>query len=163
MTSTSNYAIVISTPGNSVNGATAQQIALNTNNPFIKIDTQNPAGFKSILLIITTDPPEPSGGATDSYVILYQFAHGYNYTPSMEALFYESSPPPAANAYQQMFLDFGAISEIDPGTNAYLYAVADKANVYIICHKQSFFGNPNVLTGTNMQITTHVFVEDIGV
>ena len=161
----SDFGILISQPGVSVSNAGAGQLLLNTNEPFIKIDTQNPAGFKSVLLIITTNPPEPVNPATDSYTTLYQFAHGYKYTPSLESLFFVTSPPPSPNnlGTQTYFQDSGQIGGSSISDSAYLYAVADATNVYVICHKQSFDYAGTLLTGTNVQITHHVFVEDIGV
>jgi hypothetical protein len=157
-------ALLITEPGVSVSNATPQQVILNSNNPFIKIDTQNQAGFQTIELIITTDPPEPAAGSV-SYTVLYQFKHGYNYVPSIESLFYVQSPPPApySNGTQTYFQDSGRLGADQVGTEAYAYALADNQNVYIICQKYNDSGTGTLLTGTNLQVTLHVFCEDIGV
>jgi hypothetical protein len=159
----SDFKFQISEPGVAVSGAKASQITFDANNPFIKIDTQNTAGFDTIELIITNDPPEPSGGATDAYTVLYKFKHGYAYTPSVETLFYVTSPPPGTHFTQTYFQDFGQIAGQTFGDGAFLYARADKTYVYIVCDKYNAgIGSPNLLSGTNIQITTHVFVEDVG-
>lgn len=158
--------IIITQPGSSVGSAKPAQIALNTSNPFIKIDTQNPVGFQTITLIITTDPPEPINPATDKYTTLYKFKHGYTYTPSLETLFYVSNFAPGLVGGQTYFQDTGFLGGHTVDDGVYLYAVADATWVYIICDKQndqSGLGKANVLTGTNVSITCHVFVEDIGV
>jgi hypothetical protein len=51
----------------------------------------------------------------------------------------------------------------DPGDYGQLYAVADATYVYYNLLYSEAIGNPITWTGTNLQITTHVFVEDIGV
>jgi hypothetical protein len=155
--------IIVSQPGTSVSGASASQISLNTSNPFIKLDTQNRAGFQTLTLLITTDPPEPVNPATDSYTTLYKFKHGYLYIPSVETLFYVVTPPPGIAGGQTYFLDGGFLGGHTVDDGVYVYAVADTTWVYIICDKfndQSGLGAANLLTGTTLQITTHVFVEN---
>lgn len=161
----SDFGILISQQGAAVNNAQTAQILFDSSKPFIKMDTQNPVSFQSILLIITTNPPEPTGGATDNYTTLFSFAHGYKYVPSLETLFFVKAPPPSPNnnGTQTYFQDSGQIGGASIGSTAYLYTIADKTNVYCICHKQNFDGVGTLLTGTNVLISSHVFVEDIGV
>jgi len=160
-----DFGIIISPPGISATDPASGQFSLNTSNPFIKIDTQNDGGFKTITLIITTDPPEPPPTGVPNYTLLYRFKHGYTYIPSLESLFYVSSPPPSpySNGTQTYFQDSGQLGAATIAASASLYAVADATWVNIICSKVSFDGSITLLTGTNVQITTHVFVEDIGV
>lgn len=149
-----DYGIFITAPGTDVVNAPVNKVVMNTSNPFIKIDTQNPKGFQTILLLITTDPPE------GVYTTVYSFAHGYTYIPSLETLFYISNPPPATLAYQIYFQDSGFLAVQSFVTNyTLIYAVADAINVYVIVDKSH--STANLLTGTNIQITTHVFVEDV--
>lgn len=158
-----DYGILITAPGTDVSGAPTNLTTLNTSNPFIKIDTQNPAGFKTILLLITTDPPEPVFPVTHRYTTLHFFAHGYTYKPSLEALFYVQNFAPGLVGGQTYFQDNGFLGGHTVDDGAYLYAVADTTNVYIIMDKYNDgAGLANVMTGTTVQITTHVFVEDIG-
>lgn len=159
-----DFGIIISPPGIGVSNLTASQSVLNTSYAQLKIDTQNAQGFQTILLLITTDPPEPVGPATDKYTVLYQFKHNYKYVPSLETLFYVSSPPPGATFTQTYFQDFGQIGAHTIADAVFLKSVVDATYVYIVVDKQNFGGgSANLLTGTNVQITTHVFVDDIGV
>lgn len=159
-----DYGLIISQPGVSVTNATPSQITFNSANALIKIDTQNKAGFQTIELIITTDPPNPSGVLTYRYTTLYQFAHGYKYIPSVEALFYVQSFPPSASGGQTYFQDSGTLGFDTNNATASLYAIADATNVYIIVAKQNSPTSSSILlTGTNVLISTHVFVDDIGV
>lgn len=157
-----DYGILITQPGTDVSGAPVNQVSLNTSKPFIKIDTQNSEGFKSVTLIITTDPPEPVFPATNTYTTLYKFKHGYKYTPSVETLFYITNKPPTAVVSQQYFQDSGTISARTSDDGASLYVCADATWVYVVCAKYNNGGLTNLLTGTNVDITFHVFVEDIG-
>jgi hypothetical protein len=160
-----DFGVIITQPGASVANAKTAQIALNTSNPFLKIDTQNPVGFQTVTLLITTDPPNPTPGGPDTFTIVYQFKHGYNYVPSLESLVYVKVPPPGANYSQTYFQGTGIIGAHSIGDAAYFYVVADKTNVYFIVDKydSGSFSSPNLLTGTVLLVTTHVFVEDIGV
>lgn len=157
-----DFGILITQPGVDVVNATTAQVVMNTSNPFIKIDTQTTTGFQTIKLLITNDPPEPVGPATDSYTVVYQFAHGYKYTPCLETLFFIQSPPPATSFSQTYFQDSGILGQHTAFDFAQLYAVTDATNVYFIVHKNNdhVLGSPNLLTGTTVLMTQHVFVED---
>lgn len=160
---TQDFGILISAPGTDALTGAANKITMNTSHPFIKIDTQNKVGFQTITMLITTDPPEPSGTGT-AYTTIYHFAHGYKYIPSIESLVYVSSPPPGASFTQTYFQDSGIIGAHTVNDQAVFYIVPDATNVYFIIAKTNFGGgSANLLTGTNLQITPHVFVEDIGV
>jgi hypothetical protein len=159
-----NFGIIISAPGTSVTNAKTSQLVMDTSNPFIKIDTQNPVGFQTINMLITTDPPEPPSGGGVTYTTIYKFKHGYNYIPSVEALFYVQSPPPGTHFYQVYFQDSGTIAAQTADDGAFLYVIADATYVYFIVSKfNDGYGSANLLSGTNILITTHVFVQDIGV
>lgn len=159
-----DFGIIITQPGVSVVNAKTSQISMNTSNPFIKLDTQNPKAFQTINLIITTDPPEPPGAGGDTYTVVYQFAHGYKYVPSLETLFNVTSNPPGSTFTQTYFQDWGQIGAHTIFDGVFLYAIADATNVYFIVDKYNAGGgSANLLTGTNITITVHVFVEDIGV
>lgn len=161
-----DFGILITGPGSDAvtTDSDASQVVMNTAHPFIKIDTQNDNGFLTLILSIVHDPPEPSGGNTDAYTTLYQFAHGYKYIPTPEVLFNVTNPPPilfGGQIYALESIFLGGQSVFD---GVYLYAVADATNVYIICDKQNFGGGfANIITGTNVTITTHVFVDDLGI
>jgi hypothetical protein len=158
-----DYGILITAPGSDVVGSPVTKEILNTSKPFIKIDTQNRVAFQTLTLLITTNPPEPTLPAFHRYTTLYQFPHGYKYVPSIESLFYVSTPPPSTFVTQTYFQDMGQIAGQTIADGAFLYAVADATNVYIICDKYNAGGgSANLLTGTNVQITIHVFVESVG-
>lgn len=160
-----DFGILISAPGTNAStiSPSSAQAVMNTAHPFIKIDTQNTNGFLTITLSIVNDPPEPSGG-TDKYTILYQFKHGYTYIPSPEVLFNVTNFAPGLSGGQSYFLDSGFLGAHTVDDGVTLYAVADATNIYIIVDKfNDGAGHTNTLTGTNVTITTHVFVDDIGV
>lgn len=160
-----DYGIRTSVPNNSVFGASGTKLNFDTSLPFIKLDTQKKGCFKTTTLLITNDPPEPSGGAFFAYTELFKFEHGYTYKPSLETLFYVTNPPVVTNFYQKYFQDCGIIGSRTSGSDvAFIWAVADERYVRIICGKyldSGFFGQPNLLTGVNIDITFHIFVEDI--
>jgi hypothetical protein len=160
-----DYGILISTPGISVTNAQKNQILMNTRNPFFKIDTQNKAGLQTMLLLIVTDPPEPAVG-NENWTVVAQYRHNYTYPPMVETLYFMVTPPAGAPFFQQYALSSTSPTGIivaaqDPGDFVFLYAVADAVNVYYIIHRQLFIGTPTILTGTTLQITTHVYVEDV--
>lgn len=157
-----DFGIFITQPGTAVAGAPTSKVVMNTTNPFIKIDTQTTTGFQTILLLITTDPPEPVGPATDTYTTVYFFAHGYKkYIPDVEVLFNVTNAPPGAVFSQTYFQDSGILGAHTAFDFASLYAVTDATNVYFIVHKfKGGGGSSNLLTGTTVQITPHVFVDD---
>lgn len=160
-----SYGIVITAPGTDVTGAPTAQVIMDTSKPFLKIDTQTTTGFQTLTLLITTDPPEPVGPATDAYTVVYKFAHGYKYIPSVETLFFVTNPPPGATFTQTYFQDSGQIGAHTVDDAVFLYAVTDATYVYFVIDKfndQSGLGQANLLTGTNINITTHVFVDDTG-
>lgn len=160
---TEDFGIIISQPGIAVSNATNSQISLNSRLPFIKLDTQNPKAFQTILLLITTDPPAPVSPATENWTTVYSFAHGYKYIPSLETLFYIPTTPADSTFTQTYFQDSGRLSSKSSQNYAEIYAVANATNVYFIVHRYNITTDPvNLLTGTNVQITVHVFLEDIG-
>lgn len=159
-----NFGVKISLPGTNVLTTTGANVIFNTKDPFIKIDTTNPVGFQTILLQIITDPPEPVGPSwNNTYSVVYKFAHGYKYTPSLETLFFLSNPPPGAVFTQTYYQDVGQIAQQTASDGALLYAVVDATNVYFIVEKfnDSGLGSANLLTGTVAEITCHVFVDDL--
>jgi len=157
-----DFGIIITQPGTAVANAPTSKVSLNTSNPFIKLDTQNPKAFQSYLLIITTDPPEPVGPATNTYTTVASFAHGYKYVPSVETLFNLTSPPPGTTFMQTYFQDGGQIGGHTVNDGAFLYTLTDQTNVYFIVNKfKTAGGSSNLLTGTNVTITVHVFVDDV--
>lgn len=157
-----DYGIIISAPGTSVTNAKPSQIFLNTSNPMLKIDTQNKAGFQTLQLIVTTDPPNPSGARATNVTTLYRFAHGYTYVPTLEMLCYVQSFPPTLTGGQTYFQDWGTLGANNFNGTINVYALADSTYIYIMCQKRNGDdGSTILMTGTNLLITTHVFVENV--
>ena len=159
-----DYGILISQPGVDATGApTVNKTTLNTRFAQLKIDTTNAKGFQTLTMSIVTNPPEPAGTG-HKYTIIYQYAHGYNYKPAIETLFNITTPPPSTSYSTPYFLDWTALAAKTVDDYAALYAVADDTNVYYIVDKwQGGLGLPNLLTGTNITITTHCFLDGVGV
>lgn len=159
---TQDFGIIITQPGTAVANAPTSKVTLNTNNPFIKLDTQNPKAFQSLTLLITTDPPEPVGPATDTYTTVYSFSHRYTYIPSIETLFSVVTPPPGTTFTETYYQDSGQIGGMTINDGAFLYAIADATKVYFIVNKfKGAGGSSNLLTGTTVAITPHVFVDGV--
>lgn len=158
----SDYGIKVSTPGN--NALTSGTLTLNTKYAHLKIDTQLATGFQTILLLITNDTPEPTKPPYYTYTVLYQFKHGYTYIPAMEHLFNVSTPPPSTRLYQKYFQDSGVLGAMTADDSVTLYALADKMYVYFVVEKfNDGAGSANLLTGTNVKITSHIFAQDVGI
>jgi hypothetical protein len=162
-----DYGIKISLPGSDAVSGSGPDLGFNTEYPFAKIDTQNNAGFQTITMLITNDPPEPASGSLYAYTQLYKFKHGYSYVPSFEHLMYLQSPPPGPPPkYQQYALDIMLLSAHSPYDQAVLWPLVDDTYVYFVVQK--FYDNSvglakhNLLSGTTIQITSHIFVDDIG-
>lgn len=159
------FGIFISQPGVSVHDAKPGQVVLDTSHPFIKIDTQNTAGLQTITMLITNDPPEPVSPAKHRYTTIYSYKHNYAYVPAVESLINVVTPPPGMPNFNPYFMDIALIASQSFDDGATFYVVADKTNIYFIIDKyneQSGLGSPNLLTGTNLTVTVHCFVEDIG-
>lgn len=159
-----DYGILISQPGTDATGApTLNKTTLNTAYAQLKIDTTNVTGFQTLTMSIVNDPPEPAGTG-HKYTIIYQYKHGYTYLPAIETLFNITTPPPSTSYSTPYFLDWTALAAKTVNDYAALYAVADNTWVYYIVDKWNGGGGlANLLTGTNMSITTHLFLDGIGV
>jgi hypothetical protein len=159
-----DFGLSISAPGTNVNTTAKNNLLLNSNYPFYKIDTQNKNGFRTTFISIITDPPEPSG-AGYQFTILHQYPHNYKYIPAIQALFYGKVTPAGTTFTQKYFFDSGTIAAHTAFDEALLFAYADATNVYIICRKykdSSSGGLANVLSGSFYQITIYSPVEDVG-
>jgi hypothetical protein len=158
-----DYGIIITEPGVGVDGAALNEMILNTSYVTLKIDTQNPAGFQTLTFSIINNPPEPVGPAQHAYTEIYKYRHGYAYKPGIETLFNVTAPPPLTSYTTPYFLDWCILTAKSVDDYAALYAVADDTWVYYIVDKYNDgFGSPNLLTGTNIDITSHVFLDGVG-
>jgi hypothetical protein len=158
-----DYGIFITQPGTD---ATTQpklnKTTLNTAYAQLKIDTTNVTGFQTLTLSIVNDPPEPGVGHV--YTVVYKYKHGYTYKPAIETLFNITTPPPATSYSTPYFLDWTALAQRSVNDYAAMYAVADDTWIYYIVDKWNGGGGlANLLTGCNINITTHAFLDGVGV
>lgn len=159
-----DYGILITQPGADASAdPTLNKTTLNTAYAQLKIDTTNAFGFQTLTLSIVNDPPEPAG-AGHKYTIVYQYKHGYTYKPAVETLFNITTAPPSTSYSTPYFLDWTTLAAKSVDDFAGMYAVADDTWVYYIVDKwNSGSGMANLLTGCNINITTHVFLDGVGV
>lgn len=159
-----DFGIIITQPGVDTTGATLNETTLNTSYPMLKLDTTNAVAFQTLTLSIVNDPPEPVGPAVHKYTVIYKYKHGYIYKPAIETLFNVTTPPPGTSFSTPYFLDWTVLGAHTAFDNASLYAVADDTWVYYIVDKyKDSGGSANLLTGTNITITTHAFLDGVGV
>jgi hypothetical protein len=159
-----DYGILITQPGVDATGApTLNKTTLNTAYAQLKIDTTNAAGFQTLTMSLVNNPPEP-GGAGHVYTLIYKYQHNYTYKPAIETLFNVTTAPPATSYTTPYFLDWTLLAAKTAFDYAALYAVADDTWIYYIIDKwNSGIGMPNLLTGCNIDITTHAFLDGVGV
>lgn len=160
-----DFGILITQPGaDASQNPTANKTTLNTKYAQLKIDTTNPAGFQTLTLSIINDPPEPPTTG-HKYTVIYKYKHGYTYMPAIETLFHVTTPPPSTSYTTPYFLDWTSLAAKTVDDYAGLYAVADDTWVYYIVDKwkQPGFPQSNLLTGCNIDITTHCFLDGVGV
>lgn len=161
-----DYGILITQPGTDASGApTLNKTTLNTSYAQLKIDTTNPFGFQTLTMSIINDPPEPAPG-NNTYTVIYQYRHGYTYKPAIETLFNVTTPPPSTSYSVPYFLDWTPLAAKTVDDFAALYAVVDDTWVYYIVDKYKRIGGfaqSNLLTGANINITTHCFLDGVGV
>lgn len=159
-----DFGIIITQPGTDANGAPVNKTTLNTTYAMLKIDTTNPAGFQTLTMSIVNDPPEPSGLNPHKYTVIYKYKHGYIYKPAIETLFNITTPPPGTAFYNVYGIDWTIVGAHTIDDGASLYAVTDDTWVYYIIDKYNDgLGSANLLTGTNITITTHCFLDGVGV
>lgn len=155
-----DYGMVISEPGVSTSDATGPKQVFNSSRTHLKLDTQNPNALKTILLLITNDPPEP--GTSPTRTLLHKYKHGYKYIPTVDSLVYVKTPPPTTSSYQQYFMNWGVFSQMNTVDFAALYITTDADWIYIYCEKyRGLSANP--LSGASLQITIRAHVDDIGI
>lgn len=158
-----DYGILVTQPGVGTDGSTLNEATLNTTYAVLKIDTTNPTGFQTLTMSIVNDPPEPAG-VGHKYTVIYKYKHGYVYKPAIETLFNITTPPPATSYSTPYFLDWTALAAHTVNDYAALYAVTDDTWVYYIVDKWNGGGGlANLLTGCNINITTHCFLDGVGV
>lgn len=159
--------ISVSSPGNSLIGATGKQITFSTRFPFHKLDSTNPNSFEIITLFFNTEPPDPPSnatGTTTSNTLIYKFEHGYTYVPSSWFLISLDNFATTIGPEGTQILTIGQI----PGsTNAILNVQVDATYVYFYVFKTwgYVFGTPDPtpphIIGFSVSIRSYIFVNDL--
>lgn len=162
-----NGPISVSAPGKSLIGATAQDITFSTRYPFAKLDSTNINSFEIISLFFNTEPPNPvapTSTATHSNTLVYQYKHGYTYTPSTWFLLSINNFANTLGPEGSMIISIGN----QPGsTNAILNVVVDNTYVYFYIYKTwgYSFGTPDPfppnIIGYTVSIRAYIFAEDL--
>lgn len=161
-----DYGINISPPGVNATTAGANQLLMNSNYPFYKIDTQNKNGFRTTFINFLTDPPEPpSGSAAYQFTVVYSYPHNYKYITAIQALFYAKVAPTGTGFTQKYFFDTGTIASHTAFDGCDFFCYADATNIYFVIRKYRDTANgglANNLSGAFYQITVYNPVEDVG-
>jgi hypothetical protein len=161
-----DYGIKISDTETDVNKAELDQLLLSSRYPFAKLDTSNEVSFRNIQLRMNQDTPNPAGTSPNTVTdtVVYQFAHGYDYTPAYWSLIQVLAPPTSVVFYQDIFQDDGVIGQTSPFSVSSLSVQVDEDNVYVIVSKYldtGLGGSAMSLIGTVLRIRLFVFVENI--
>ena len=160
--------ISVSANGTSLSNASSDDITFSTKNPFHKLDSTNEKSFQVITIFFNTEPPDPAtptSVATFSDTIVYQFKHGYNYTPSSWFLISLDNFATTLGPEGTILVRSGAVG----GTTARLNIYVDDTYVYFHIAKRwgySYFtsapdGNPPHVIGLSVSIRAYIFVEDL--
>lgn len=159
-----NSVLTISSNNVDVRTATGSQVTFSTSYPFGKLDKTNPVSFQNISLLFNHEPPTPNGTSVFSQTTLvYQFAHGYKYVPSV--WFLMQNPTNVGIGlepnYQQ---EGGIIIATNEGnfTAAVMTINVDATNVYFYVTKTYTSGDtlPNI-QGFTLNIRVYVFAGDL--
>jgi hypothetical protein len=156
----------ISEDGVSVEKATEEQILMDFEKPFAKLDVTNENSFKNIKLFFANDPPNPDGVSSFNLrTEIHRFAHGYDYVPATWLLFENLNYAafPVSVQYSQYG---GVIGSEGAGSAAYLAYYVTDTDFVIFVNKGfvSGFGNPVTnIAGTQLRLRIYIFAEDIGV
>lgn len=102
----------VSNSGSSVQTANGPQQLLAEDKPMTKLDTTNTVSFQTISLLFNAEPPQPTPVTLATDTQLYQFAHGYDYIPTIWMEWQNASPsypppPGAPGSATTMFNAFG--------------------------------------------------------
>lgn len=176
-----NFGIKISLPGiNATQTNDPNQLTLNTQYPFHKLDVTNPVSFQNIVLSFENNPPGPdmSGAVFYPYTrvqktVVYQFPHGYSYIPAtwfqnQNNIIVGGSEYGPANGlqYQGRWALIATAATAVYEAEAFLVAEVDSANVYIEVLQSLTLNSAGVATpidiiGTVFNIRVYCFAEDL--
>lgn len=161
----SDFGMKVSRNGVDAKVATGNDLILTSQYPLAKIDSTKKASFQNIRIQFNNNIP------LQTPTIVYQFAHGYNYTPTVWSLcqiFGIASPYKTGWNY---LTDDGPMLVMN-GSFGPVYAVTfwtevDATNVYFYLYRwydQTIVESPNInvtIAGMSLRIRTYVFAEDI--
>lgn len=154
----SDFGIKVATNGNDAKIAAGKQIVMSSKNPLAKIDRTNDKGVQNIRIQFNTNPPKGP-------VLVYSYAHGYKYTPTIWNLIQAVgvAAPYKADPY---LMDTGSILFNSPASYADFFVEVDATNVYYYVNRyyDTLISNPSfnvTLAGIALRIRTYIFVEDV--
>lgn len=156
--------ISVSAPGTSLTTAQGQHITFNTRDPFAKLDSTNVNSFEVITILFNTEPPNPSpplGQTGTLRSLIYQYPHGYSYTPSTWFLVSKDNFVTVLGSEGVWIL--GNASGISPDIAKFEVDV-DSTNINFYINKQwtndGINGPPNII-GYFLTIRAYIFVGDL--
>lgn len=164
-----DFGITVSSNNVSTTNANTPQQVLTSKYPLAKIDRTKQTSFQNIHIFFANEPPAPAVGdlTTTTVTLLYRFAHGYTYTPSIWT-FYRAVGVTGSFIVGGItyFMDSGVIGGNNTGVNspyAYIDTIVDSTYVSIYLYKYTGVGPQIFVAGSGLNIRSYVFAEDLGV
>lgn len=151
-----DYGIIVALPGYDARTATPEQCALHSKFNSPKIDTTKDH-FLTFLVLFNNDPPDPSAGSTLE-TTLHTMPHGYDYVPQTW-LHVDYDQDLGGSVTPQFGPGEAFLASEFVGTEAFVGAKADAANLYVYVRKFDAFGSGNDLTGMSCTIRVYIFAE----
>jgi len=84
--------MTVVTSGSNIQEPTITNTIMNSKIPYTKLDTRNVVSFQTISLLFNHEPPQPTALGGYTQTLVYQFAHGYSYIPSIWMMWQNQSP-----------------------------------------------------------------------
>lgn len=160
-----DFGLKVSRNGTDAKLVEATDLILTSKYPLAKIDSTKAGSFKNVRIQFNNNVP------LNVPTVVYQFKHGYNYTPSIWSLcriFGLASPYLTDYNY---IIDDGPVMTYRGAGGAidvvYFWAEADATNVYYYVNRiaDTTAYAPTVINvtiaGVSLRIRTYVFVEDV--
>lgn len=155
-----NYGIRVSEPGvNALSSTAPEDFLMDTQNPFMKIDSTNSNAFKTITLTFNNDPPNPGAGGTLKTKV-YSFAHGYDYIPRFWALMFNQTPPTVSAYAEYSYADWALVGQNTIGDMAWLSCDADATNINFYITKYYTMTAVNLI-GCVLLLRCYEFVDGV--
>jgi hypothetical protein len=102
--------LTIAAPNTDTRSARGADVFFTTKYPFMKLDTTNEVSFQTISVLFNSEPPQPPAFSYTN-TLIYSFAHGYDYVPSVWLTWQNPSPsfpaPPPDNSSNITYYAFG--------------------------------------------------------